>query len=373
MNSENLTAPVLQEVRGKGLGVLTLNSPRTLNALTLEMVEKLDQVLTEWELDPAIQAVVLRGAGPRSFCAGGDVKRVALSLRDPETSYPEAFFTTEYRVDYRIRTYRKPLIVLGHGLVLGGGLGLLAGAPLRVVTPETQLGMPEILIGLYPDVGGSHFLSRLPEGLGTFLAWTAARIGPKAALTLGLADFCVPEAAFQPLLDALASAPSAEPGALSRLIRQFSVPLDESTREPLLTHAARASHIARSPTPIEAAREFQSILDTPGADPWLKECAKNFLEGSPTSAWVIQEQLRRGAGLRLEEAFQMELDLSIQLGRLGTDFREGVRARLIDKDNAPHWIPATREAIQPADIARYFASPWTQATHPLKDLRTRKP
>lgn len=373
MNSENLTAPILQEVLGKGLGVLTLNSPRTLNALTLEMVETLDRVLAEWELDPNVQAVVLRGAGTRAFCAGGDVKRVALAWRDPETQYPEAFFSTEYRVDYRIRTYRKPLIVLGHGLVLGGGLGLLAGAPLRVITPETQLGMPEILIGLYPDVGGTYFLSRLPEGLGTFLAWTASRIGPRAALALGLADFCVPEAAFQPLIQALSASPSAEPDAIARLIRQFSVPLDDSNLEPLLIHAARASHIARSPTPIEAAREFQSILDTPGADSWLKECAKNFLEGSPTSAWVIQEQLRRGEALKLEEAFRLELDLSIQLGRLGSDFREGVRARLIDKDNAPRWNPGTRENIRPADIARYFASPWTQATHPLRDLGTRKP
>ncbi len=371
MNSENLAAPVLQEVLGKGLGVLTLNSPRTLNALTLEMVEKLAQVLTQWEEDPTIQAVVLRGAGERSFCAGGDVKRVALALRDPDTHYPEAFFSTEYQVDYLIHTYRKPLIVLGHGLILGGGLGLLAGASFRITTPETRLGMPEILIGLYPDVGASHFLSKLPEGIGTFLAWTAARIGPKAALSLGLVDFCVPETEFNPLIDALASAQSFEPDALSRLIRQFSVSLDESFQEPLLHHAARASRIGRSPTPLDAAREFQAIAATPGADPWLHECAKNFLEGSPTSAWIIQEQLRRGERMNLAEAFRMELGLSIQLGRLGADFREGVRARLIDKDHAPQWNPSAREKVKPAEIARSFESPWTEATHPLRSLENR--
>lgn len=372
MNPENLTAPVIQEVRGNGIGILTLNSPRTLNALTLEMVEELDSVLINWERDPNIRAVILRGEGSRSFCAGGDVKRVALSLRDPETRYPEQFFTTEYRVDYRIRTYLKPLAVLGQGLVLGGGLGLLSGASFRVITPETQIGMPEISIGLYPDVGGSYFLSRLPQGLGTFLAWTASRVGPKSALALGFADFCIPEASFPAVIDAWAASPSAEPDRLAQLIRPFSVKLDALPEEPLQVHAARASHIGRSPTPLQAAREFQAILDSPNADPWLKDCAKTFLEGSPTSAWLIQEQLRRGERLSLEAAFQMELGLSIQIGRLGTDFREGVRARLIDKDHTPRWNPARREEVSPSDIARYFESPWDKAAHPLKNLGLRE-
>src|SRR5690606_2136695 len=178
-------------LHGARIGIATLDAEKSLNALSLPMIEALDHLLRAWADDPEIVCVLLRGAGSKAFCAGGDVRRLAEAcLEHPGEVPPLAarFFADEYRLDHRIHTFPKPLICWAHGYVMGGGMGLMQGATIRVVTPSSRLAMPEINIGLYPDVGGSWFLARLPGKLGLFLGLTASQINPRDALDLDLAD-----------------------------------------------------------------------------------------------------------------------------------------------------------------------------------------
>src|SRR5690606_38353217 len=199
-------APVLFETLSSGngyrIGVVTLNVPKTLNSLTAEMVDLLLPQLRAWQTDPKIACVLLRGSGDRALCAGGDVVELRNSslARDGKA---EAFFEREYRLDYLIHTYRKPILVWGHGVVMGGGLGLLAGASHRVVTAQTRLAMPEVTIGLFPDVGGSWFLPHVPGRTGLFLALTGASINASDTLFLGLADRFLDHAQWPQLLEKL--------------------------------------------------------------------------------------------------------------------------------------------------------------------------
>ena len=208
-NSHSVSYQVLDTANGKQLAVATLNEEKTLNALTLEMVDSLYQQLSQWQSDDAIVAVLLQGAGTKAFCAGGDVQQLyhsAVSQPGGPCEYAEQFFEREYRTDYLIHRYGKPVICWGSGIVMGGGLGLMAGSSHRIVTETTRMAMPEITIGLYPDVGGSWFLNRAPGRTGLFLALTAANINAADSLFIGLADHFVAADSKEPLLQALLSA-----------------------------------------------------------------------------------------------------------------------------------------------------------------------
>src|SRR5690554_4655998 len=179
---------------GHKIGIATLNSERSLNALSLAMIDALEPQLEAWANDDSIVCVWLEGAGEKAFCAGGDIVAMYKAAKDlPKEPVAEVvdFFTREYRLDYRIHTYPKPIVVWGDGFVMGGGLGLMIGASHRIVTERSRLAMPEISIGLYPDVGGTYFLSRLPEGMGLFLGLTAAQVNAPDACWLGMADFAL--------------------------------------------------------------------------------------------------------------------------------------------------------------------------------------
>lgn len=361
---------VRSELHPGGLAILILDSPQTLNALSLPMVRELRTCLQAWAHDPSVRAVVLRGEGAKSFCAGGDVKKVALSKLDMGSSYTRDFFFNEYTTDYLIHVYPKPILVLAHGLVLGGGLGLLSGAKIRVLSTDAQLGMPEILIGLYPDVGASYFLSRLPLGLGEFLGWTAARLNARSSVELGLADFLVPATHFPALIAGLQGsfASSPEKDAESLLLAEVArhaVPPETLQADALRSHLPEAIRIGQSQTPLEAARLLKAWAQS--SDPWKASAATNFKAGSPTSAWLIQEQLRKGRTLSLGDCFRMEMNLSVQCFERG-DFPEGVRARLIDKDLNPRWNPPTLDAVQAGFVRSLFDDCWGQGPHPLAHL-----
>ena len=197
---------VLTGADGARIGIATLDAPKALNALNLPMIEVLGEQLHSWASDPGVVCVLLRGNGAKAFCAGGDVRALAQACLARPGSVPAlaaTFFAAEYHLDYRLHTYPKPLLCWGHGHVLGGGMGLLQGANVRIVTPSSRLAMPEISIGLYPDVGASWFLARLPGKLGLFLGLTGAPINARDALDLGLADRFFGEEQQEALLEEL--------------------------------------------------------------------------------------------------------------------------------------------------------------------------
>lgn len=355
--------PVLFEERaiasGHRLGVARLNRPRQLNALTLQMCQLMLDKLRDWASDEGIVAVLIEGAGEKGFCAGGDVAEVIRNVRagGPQRFvYGDAFFTVEYQLDHLLHAYPKPLIAYSHGVCMGGGVGLTVGASHRVVADNSRIAMPEIHIGLFPDVGGGWFMNRLPGGAGTLMALTGLTINEADALFAGLSDYFVPVEARAALYDALLALPwSGEPGAdreaLTRLLlsqhRRFKAGLPVSN---LQMYFDAIRFVAMQPT-VTAMRD--ALLAAAGEDPWFEVPAQNLAKGSPTAAHVTWEYLRRARRMSLAQVLEMDLTLARQCQR-HADFPEGVRALLIDKDRAPKWSPARFEEVSPQLVDEHF-------------------
>ncbi|CAM3734935.1 putative enoyl-CoA hydratase echA8 [compost metagenome] len=360
----------LTGVDGARIGVATLNAPQTLNALSLPMIEVLDEQLKAWADDPDIVCVLLRGEGAKAFCAGGEVRSLAQACRDHPGRVPPLaaqFFAAEYRFDYRLHTYPKPLICWGHGHVLGGGMGLLQGANVRVVTPSSRLAMPEISIGLYPDVGGSWFLSRLPGKLGLFLGLTGAPINATDALDLGLADRLLGESQQEELLDDLLQLNWQEQTALqlnSLLKAQQHGAQTERPEAQWLPRRQQIDALLDVADPVCAWRAIAQLRNH--ADPLLAKAAQTMLEGSPLTAHLVWQQIQRARHLSLAQVFQMEYTMSLNCCQ-HPEFSEGVRARLIDKDQKPRWHWADIAQVPTAVVQAHFSKAW-EGRHPLADL-----
>ncbi|MFZ2998880.1 MAG: enoyl-CoA hydratase/isomerase family protein [Undibacterium umbellatum] len=379
-------APVLfhtlPAANGMQLGVATLNSEKTLNALSKEMVQLLGKQLQAWDEDSSIAMVVLQAAGEKAFCAGGDLQNLYASMREHHASdkkddllgnaYALDFFEQEYRLDYQIHTYRKPILCWGHGIVMGGGIGLMAGASHRVVTEKSRLAMPEIAIGLFPDVGGTWFLNRMPGKLGLFLALTGASINASDALFVKLADVALPHASKTDVLTTLQAAAWSNQTyqnhqRLSQILHEFSAQSSD-TAGPLrsnfdlinrLCSAADLPAIVAQLLAVDAAQQEEH--------PWLQKAVSSLQKGSPTSAWLAHALQERGKHLSLAEIFRMELVAALACAQ-GHDFAEGIRALIVDKDQKPKWLPGSLGELQPQDGERYFAHLWVAEQHPLQDL-----
>ncbi|MGF6590687.1 enoyl-CoA hydratase/isomerase family protein [Pseudomonas sp. 2835] len=360
----------LTGVDGARIGVATLNTPQTLNALSLPMIEVLDEQLKAWADDPDVVCVLLRGEGAKAFCAGGEVRSLAQACLDHPGRVPPLaaqFFAAEYRFDYRLHTYPKPLICWGHGHVLGGGMGLLQGASVRVVTPSSRLAMPEISIGLYPDVGGSWFLSRLPGKLGLFLGLTGAPINASDALDLGLADRLLGESQQEELLDDLLQLNWQEQTALqlnSLLKAQQHGAQAQRPEAQWLPRRQQIDALLDVADPVCAWRAIAPLRNH--ADPLLAKAAQAMLEGCPLTAHLVWEQIQRAKYLSLAQVFQMEYTLSLNCCQ-HPEFSEGVRARLIDKDQKPRWHWADIAQVPTAVVQAHFSKAW-EGRHPLADL-----
>ncbi|MFA7667501.1 MAG: enoyl-CoA hydratase/isomerase family protein [Burkholderiaceae bacterium] len=370
------TAPVrfetLRAAGGLSFGRATLDAPDSLNALSLAMVDRLDQQLSQWADDPEIAGVLLDAVGDKAFCAGGDVVGLYRSiLATPPGQVPPlaaTFFEHEYRLDYRIHRYPKPLVCWGHGIVMGGGVGLLAGASHRVVTPGTRMAMPEISIGLYPDVGGSWLLPRAPGRSGLFLALTGASINAVDACFAGLADFVVAHDRHESLLAAIATTDwqgerEADAAQLGRLLETLGATAERPV-SPLSTHAGRIDDLIGDDGLEDVAVRLAALAGDP--DPWLARAGAAFGKGSPTSAALAFELQRRGRRLSLADVFRLEWQASIGCCLHG-DFAEGVRALLIDKDKQPRWQPATLAEVGPEWVEAHLRSHF-EGAHPLADL-----
>ncbi|GMG88358.1 enoyl-CoA hydratase/isomerase family protein [Biformimicrobium ophioploci] len=366
---ENVITEVRVADQG-AVGVITLNSEKTLNSLTLDMVREFTSCLNDWQTDDNIAAVFLQGAGEKALCAGGDIQELYRSASGTTSGpcvYAETFFEEEYRLDYLIHTYTKPLICWGHGIVMGGGLGLMAGASHRVGTEKTRIAMPEITIGLYPDVGGTYFLNRMPHRIGLFLGLTASSINLTDALYTGLVSHAAHAAQREAFLTSLcqqAWRPGNQKEANSSII-------DEVLSAHALTELPQGN-LEGMAVAIEAAcsqQTLEEIIDAidalEGDSPWLDKAKAALKAGSPLSARLIHEQLERCQGLDLAAVFKAEMLLSTRIVR-NREFSEGVRALLIDKDNQPNWQFQRIADIPEELVEQFFTPPW--ATNPLYDL-----
>ncbi len=367
-------ASIVFEERLAGAGKLvrvTLNVPSTLNSLTLDMVDQLQAKLDLWRDDPAIAAVFLEGAGDKAFCAGGDVQ----ALYDDVTAtpggpceYAENFFLREYRLDYTLHTYPKPVVSWGHGIVMGGGLGVMAGCSHRVVTEKTRIAMPEVGIALFPDVGGSWFLNHMPGKSGQFLALTGASINAADAIYTGIADRFISSERREDVFEALVRQKwQVDPAANHALVRHTLRPFAELSVSqcPGGQVEPHLGSIATLCDGDDVHEIIDNILSQQTQDPWLSAARKSMSQGSPLAALVAYRQLVETRHASLREVFLAELVLATNIMRY-PEFAEGVRALLIDKDRKPAWrYKSTRDV--PADVLdSFFLAPWEQ--HPLADL-----
>lgn len=337
------------EIRGH-LGLITLNRPAALNALTHEMVIGIRDALRTWAGDDSIRVVAIRGAGDRAFCAGGDIVAMRARVVDGDVAAAAGFFFDEYRLNSLVARYPKPYVALMDGIVLGGGVGVSAHGSHRVVTERTRIGMPETGIGFTPDVGGSWLLSRGPGELGTHLALTGAMVNGADAIAVGLADVMVGSDRLDELLDALERC--TEAADVDAVIASLAEPAGEAT---LAEHAAALDAVYGGD---DAAVIFDRMRASD--DPVVQEAARGLAGRSPTSLAVTLAALRRAARLAsLDEALAQEFRVVVRLLD-EPDFAEGVRAQLVDKDRQPRWVPPTLDDVDPDRVASFFA-PLTDA------------
>ncbi len=375
--NDSMDAPVLfEEVAcpgGHRIGVATLNAETSLNALTLAMVELMLDQLRKWKGDEGIACVYIKGAGEKAFCAGGDVQalyRSATLAPGGPCEYAETFFEKEYQLDYLLHEYPKPVVCWGGGIVMGGGLGIFAACSHRIVTEKTRLAMPEVTIGLYPDVGGSWFLNKMPDNTGVFLALTGVPINSADSLYLGIADYFVAGKLREDFSDKLfrqpwSTAAGENHDLLDRLLGDFSSPCARILPE---------SNVEKHQETINAlcaTEEIGAIVDAIGNlesdDQWLCRAQKTLLAGSSLSAQIIHQQLQHSRDLSLADVFRSELVLSTNIVR-HSEFAEGVRALLIDKDKNPRWQYAKVQEVPEEVVGQFFEAPEFPAPWPCNPL-----
>jgi len=355
-------------------GLITLNRPKALNALSLSMVRDLTTALRELQDDPAVMVVAIRGSNKvgrpgttealfGGFSAGGDIRYFHQAILANDSSLDD-FFTEEYQLNHLIHQYRKPFVAFMDGVVMGGGMGVSQGASLRIVTEHTRMAMPETNIGLFPDVGGGYFLSRCPGHVGEYLALIGDVIGADEALQYGLADVKVDAARMPSIWAAMGTQTFTSINeAKSWLASEVGQP-DPSLIQP-------DSHID-SFFSLLRVKHMVDALEKAKDDRWAQKAATALRKRSPLMLHVTLEQIRRARQMTLADDLRMERDMVHHCfyDRPGTasEVMEGIRALVIDKDYTPKWNPARIEDVKPGMADAFFVSPWTAETHPLKNL-----
>lgn len=352
------------------VGVATLDNAASLNALTHNMLVALEEQLERWHDDDDLVCVLIDGCGEKAFCAGGDVRTMHDVMRDkqPEqvADYCTQFFTVEYQCDYLIHTYCKPIIAWGQGIVMGGGMGLYMGSSHKVVTPESRLAMPEVTIGLYPDVGGTWFLNRLDRGIGMFLGMTGIMVNSSDALELHLADHIALSQHKSVLLEQLQVADwecvDDAYEVVTEILESFEG--ESVTYKPelqIMPYFPQIQQACEGDSPLQVT---DNILALSGDEKWLNIAKSNLTSGSPVTIHLCYRQMTDFSHLSLADCFRLELTLSVRSALFG-EFQEGVRARLVDKDGQPNWRYPNVAAVDSKVIDQMFTSLWDETNHPL--------
>jgi enoyl-CoA hydratase/carnithine racemase len=355
MAPESIRPEILFERRGAA-GIVILNRPQALNAVTFGMVAALTRQLAEWEGDPAVSRVVLTAAGDRAFSAGGDLRALFDLGRAGNHEAALTYWRTEYALNALIKRYRKPYVSLIDGIVMGGGVGISIHGSHRVAGDGFAFAMPEVGIGFIPDVGATWFLPRLPGKLGLYCALTGERLGAADALAAGIATHRVASRGFPDLLAGLCGNVPVD-----ALLGAFAEPAGEgplSARAPLVDRLFTGERVEG----ILAALDAEATGHGADAD-FARATAAAIRLKSPTSLKITLAQLRRGRNLDFAECMRTEFRIVSRL-LLGHDFYEGIRSVIIDKDQAPHWQPSSLEAVSRADVERYFEPQTDELTLP---------
>jgi enoyl-CoA hydratase/carnithine racemase len=354
---------ILFETRSAGgdklIGFACLNRVKALNALNLNMCARLLDQFRQWKADERIVAVVLHAAGDKGFSAGGDVATVVRHVRGGKPDryvYGDSFFDVEYTLDRMIHTYPKPLVTYAHGICMGGGVGLTVGGSHRIVSANCRIAMPEIHIGLFPDVGGGYFLNRVPGGIGRVMALTGLMINESDAIFAGLADYFVPLEARDDMFDAMTQLPWSGNADTDRehltgfLLGQHHKNKTGLATPNLMQYFDSWRFIAGQPTTTALLDALQAAANE---DDYFASAAKALAGGSPTTALITEQYLRRTKSQSLVQVLNLDLVMARQFQR-HHDFSEGVRALLIDKDRNPQWEAASFGAVDPQVVARHF-------------------
>ena len=339
-------AEVIFEDLGGPTGFITLNRPKALNALTHGMCLAIKAQLDAWKDDEEIERVVIRAAGDRAFCAGGDIRSLYESGK-AGTSYALDFYRDEYVLNAAIRHYPKPYIAMVRGIVMGGGVGVSVHGKYRIVDETAVFAMPETGIGLFPDVGGSYFLPRMPGEIGMYLALTGTRLKTEDCIYAGVATHFVPAARWSGLVELMSEVFEHEE-PIAQLLAYAPAP-DLRNLPPLAEHREQIDRIF-------SAGSVEEILDRLDADEsaWAVDASKTIRAKSPTATKLAFRQIREGKHLDFDDCMRMEFRM-VNRVVAGKDFYEGVRATIIDKDQSPKWQPARLEDVSDQDIDAYFA------------------
>ena len=338
---------------GKIIAIAELNAPKSLNALSLPMILLLTEQLKTWQSNDDIAVVVLKGTGDKAFCAGGDVvslyhhfKNESFPISDEKIVSSQAvdFFQNEYQLDQLIHAYKKPILAWTNGYVMGGGVGLMAGASHRVSTEKTVMAMPEVTIGLYPDVGASWFLNKMPHNIGLFLGLTGSLFNGVDAKLLGLTDYIIDNDKFDDIEKKLLNINWEDERKNHQLLNNALVDLSsekiEQSKSLIVKHQTIIAELTKANNITDI---YQAIIeyDLTGNkytidNKWLQQAQKKMQNGSPLSCVLIYQQLKRSQKYTLSQCFESELNLSLRCCQ-EKEFSEGVRALLVDKDKAPQW------------------------------------
>jgi enoyl-CoA hydratase/carnithine racemase len=358
---------------GGTIAVARMVREKPLNSLLLDTIDQLAEKIYAWLDDDNIACIILDSSSEKAFCAGADITALYHSIKESgggDNPYAKSFFLNEYKLDYAIHTAKKPVIAWGNGIVMGGGLGLLGGCSHRVGTPVTRIAMPEITIGLFPDAGGTYFLSKLPDHLGIFAGLTGCMLSSGDAIALDLLDVVVAQDDKQAIMFKLGAqnwTQDSEVNAkmITHVLSGFSV--SDTLPTNLLNRREAISAFVQSCLDAENFFDaFDSGLSALPADEWLAGSITTYQSGSPTTARIFLEQVRRSKGMSLEEMFQMELVIAYQCIR-HPDFPEGVRALLVDKDKKPKWVYQSASEVPDEYLNEHFQPVWA-GTHPLSGL-----
>lgn len=335
-----------------GLGFILLNRPQALNALSLAKVRSMDPVLRRWATQEDVHCVIIEGAGEKAFSAGGDIRALWEANQAQDIESLRTFFGEEYRLNRLIKTYPKPYVALMDGITMGGGVGVSIHGSHRVATERTLFAMPETGIGIIPDVGGTYFLPRLPGHVGLYLGLTGARLKWADCYAMGIATHCIPSARRDEVIAALSAA---ERDAMSPDEMQTAVTcvLDMFHEDP------GASSLEQRRDDIErlfAKASVEDIIEALNSDgsEWAQEQAAILALKSPFALKATFRQIQLGAQLDFDRCMQIEWRVSQRIAS-AADFGEGVRAVIVDKDNAPRWSAASLEAVDGATVDALFA------------------